>query len=339
LGATPLIPTDAETRAAHPATGALLGPVVLSLPIIAPITCADFRFARDRFAGYAYRPRLLPGTAGWHTCGHLMPVRRRISPVPYSAVQAFRSPYAGGFLGAAIPSSSPRPWPSPGFQGLGSLLTPRIPRVVLRRCRIRIALRTACLLDPNRAFVVALRRFGSLLAPATSYTAAWSLLWPDFHRLVEYDFQDARDLKRLRLRLAHPAPPASPRLTAKPARMTLPLRSSPITGPSQLLRSGPPLCPASLLSPSQICCLGFSLQTTSRRPQPLHWPTAPSGRQVPEFRTRAQTTLAPPSMPDTHLASQQAPARLVPGQRLDPGFGCRRYAFDTSSVVRFRSPS
>jgi hypothetical protein len=85
------------------------------------------------------------------------------------------------------------------------------------------------------------------------------------------------------------------------------------------LRSGPPMCPASLLSPSQICCLGFSLQTTSRRPEPLHWPAVPSGRQVPEFRTRAQTTLAPPFMPDTHLASQQAPARLVPGQRLDPG--------------------
>ena len=83
------------------------------------------------------------------------------------------------------------------------------------------------------------------------------------------------------------------------------------------LRSGPPLCPASLLSPSQICCLGFSLQTTSRRPRPLHWPAAPSGRQVPEFRTRARITLAPPSMPDTHLASQQAPARLIPGQRLD----------------------
>ena len=203
LGAVPLIPADAGTRAAHPATGALLGPVLLSMPIVAPIACADFRSARDRFAGCAYRPRRLPGAAGWHTCGHLTPVRRRISPVPYSAVQAFRSPYAGGFLGAATPSSSPRPWPSPGFQGLGSLLTPRIPRAVLRRCRIRITLRTACLLDPKRAFVVALRRFGSLLAPATSYTAAWSLLWPDSHRQVEYGFQDARNRERLVLRLRH----------------------------------------------------------------------------------------------------------------------------------------
>jgi hypothetical protein len=135
--------------------------------------------------------------------------------------------------------------------------------VVLRRCRIRITLRTACLLDPKRAFVVALRRFGSLLAPATSYTAAWSLPWPDSHRLVEYSFQDTRDLKRLRLRLAHPAPPGNRRLTAKPARTTHPLRSSPITGPSTLLRDGPPLCPASLLSPSQICCSRFSLPRTT----------------------------------------------------------------------------
>src|SRR3954451_15552687 len=122
------------------------------------------------------------------------------------------------------------------------------------------------------------------------------------------------DLKRLWLRLAHPAPPTRRRLTAKLTRTTLPLRSSPITGPSSLLRSGPPLCPASLLSPSQICCLGFSLQTTNRRPGPLHWSAARTGRQVPEFHTRARTTLAPLSMPDTHLANQQAPARLLPRQ-------------------------
>src|ERR1700751_5942391 len=88
------------------------------------------------------------------------------------------------------------------------------------------------------------------------------------------------DLKRLRFRLAHPAPPTHRRLAAKRTRTTLPLRSSPITGPSSLLRVGPPLCPASLLSPSQICCLGFSLQTTGRGPELLHWPAVPSGRQV-----------------------------------------------------------
>ena len=123
-GPKPLILADAGTPTAHPATGPSLGQVVLSMPIIAPTTCADFRSAPGRFAGCAYRPRLLPGTAGWQARGHLMPVRRRISPVPYLAVQTFRSLYAGGFLGAATPSSSPRPWPSPSGNGLGSLLAP-----------------------------------------------------------------------------------------------------------------------------------------------------------------------------------------------------------------------
>jgi hypothetical protein len=165
----------------------------LSVPVIAHTACADFRFAPGRFAGCAYRPRRLPGAAGWRARGRLMPVRRRISPVPHSAVQTFRSPCAGGFLGAAYPSSSPRPWPSPLSQGLGSPLSPWVSRDLLRRCRIHLTLRTACLLDPRRVFVVALRRRGSLLAPATSYTAAWSLPWPDSHRRVECSFQDARE--------------------------------------------------------------------------------------------------------------------------------------------------
>src|SRR5665809_50682 len=75
------------------------------------------------------------------------------------------------------------------------------------------------------------------------------------------------DLKRLRLRLAHPAPPTRRRLTAEPARTTRPLRSSPITGPSPLLRDGPPLCPAPVLSPSQFPLLGDLPCATDRRPR------------------------------------------------------------------------
>jgi hypothetical protein len=190
---SPSSPLTLGTPPPHPATGALLGPVMLSVPVIAPTACADFRSAPGRFAGCAYRPRLLPGAAGWQARGRLMPVRRRISPVPHSAVQTFRSPCAGGFLGAAYPSSSPRPWPSPLSQRLGSPLFPWVSRTCLRRCRIHLTLRTACLLDPRGAFVVALRRRGSLLAPATSYAAAWSLPWPDSHRRVECSFQDARE--------------------------------------------------------------------------------------------------------------------------------------------------
>src|SRR5205085_5798667 len=117
------------------------------------------------------------------------------------------------------------------------------------------------------------------------------------------------DHKRLWLRLAHPAPPARRRLAAKLTRTTLPLRSSPVTGPLSLLRSGPPLCPASLLSPSQISCLGFSLQTPSRRPNRSTGQPSDRGDRfpssAPEPRPRSRHHL----MPDTHLASQQAPAR------------------------------
>jgi hypothetical protein len=123
-GPKSLLPADAETHTAHPATGPSLRQVVLSMPVTATTPCADFRCALGRFVGCTYRPRLLPGTAGWQDPRPSPPVRRRISPVPCSAVQTFRSPYAGGFLGAALPSSSPRPWPSPNGARLGSLFVP-----------------------------------------------------------------------------------------------------------------------------------------------------------------------------------------------------------------------
>jgi len=134
--------------------------------------------------------------------------------------------------------------------------------------------------------------------------------------------------RRLRLRLAHPAPPTSPRLAAKQARTTLPLRSSSITEPSSLLRVGPPLCPASLLSPSQICCLGFSLQTTGRRPKPLHWPGRPigaTGSRVPhESPDHARATIHAGHPPGQSAGSRQA----------NPG-ATTRPRFRTSSI-RFR---
>jgi hypothetical protein len=40
-----------------------------------------------------------------------------ISPVPSSTVTTSRSPYAGEFFGAAVPDSSPLPWPSPRVIG------------------------------------------------------------------------------------------------------------------------------------------------------------------------------------------------------------------------------
>src|SRR5664279_2293284 len=105
-----LIPADVQDpENAHPATGPSLGPVMLSVPFIATTTCADFRCALGRFVGCTYRPRLLPGTAGRQACGHLTPVRRRISPLACSAVQTFRSPCAGRSLSCLLYTSpSPR---------------------------------------------------------------------------------------------------------------------------------------------------------------------------------------------------------------------------------------
>jgi hypothetical protein len=136
------------------------------------------------------------------------------------------------------------------------------------------------------------------------------------------------DLKRLRLRLTHPAPPARKRLTVKPARTTLPLRSSPITGPSSLLQVGPPLCPASLLSPSQISCLGFSLQTTGRRTAlaPLaSRPIGATGSRVPhKSPDHARATIHA-----GHPPSQSAGSRQTrPGAMTRPRFWM--------SPIRFR---
>jgi hypothetical protein len=123
-------------------------------------------------------------------------------------------------------------------------------------------------------------------------------------------------------------------LTTKRTRTTRLLRSSPITGPSPLLQGGPPRCPASVLSPSQFQLLGVLLYASRVNTRP-----DPSGRAVPAFRTSAKADLAPPLRRTTTWPARQAPARLVPGQQLDPGFGRRPYCFDVSSVVHSRSPS
>src|SRR4051812_25417832 len=71
-------------------------------------------------------------------------------------------------------------------------------------------------------------------------------------------------------------------LTTKRTRTTRPLRSSPITGPSPLLRDGPPPCPASVLSPSQFQLLEVLPYADRSNTRP-----DPSRRGVPTFHTGA----------------------------------------------------
>ena len=116
--------------------------------------------------------------------------------------------------------------------------------------------------------------------------------------------------------------------------MTRPLRSTPITGASPLLRAGPPARPASVLRAS-----GF------RRRQPPYRPPAPSRTRARSISTRLPTFCAgaadrahAASMPDTAWPVNGTPARLIPGPNLRPGFDAK-YCFDTSTAVRSRSSS
>jgi hypothetical protein len=56
-----------------------------------------------------------------------------------TAVPPFHALYAAGFLGAASPSASPLPWPSPHSAGLGSRLPPFGDRVTTRQASLHVA--------------------------------------------------------------------------------------------------------------------------------------------------------------------------------------------------------
>ena len=156
---------------------------------------SDFRSALHHFpgaSGYRLRRSRAPqaGNLGPHRHGP-----RRISPVQRWAVWSFRSHYAGGFLGAAAPSSSHRPWPSPSRSGLGSRSF--LPSQACLRRVHRLPHRTdRPLARRPRRLCHDASTLGSPLAPATSYGAAWPLPRPDFHRQVHRRLQDThRDTK------------------------------------------------------------------------------------------------------------------------------------------------
>jgi len=99
-----------------------------------------------------------------------------------------------------------------------------------------------------------------------------------------------------------------------------------------------PCAPHHYSPPRSFCCSGFSLPQTTAGRYSRHWSPAGAGRQVPTFRTGARTELAPPSCrapPGQSAGSRQA----HPGTSCRPRFWCLLCSFDTSSVVRFRSPS
>src|SRR6266498_4126490 len=111
--------------------------------------------------------------------------------------------------------------------------------------------------------------------------------------------------------------------------MTRPLGSASITEASSLLRTGPPARPATVLRPP--------------RPQPQETlPLAARGgqcRDVPSHVPRGTRRSGSRRLhAGHHLASQRAPARLIPGSSGHPGFDAVCFYFDTSAAIRLRAP-
>src|SRR2546429_5865933 len=105
--------------------------------------------------------------------------------------------------------------------------------------------------------------------------------------------------------------------------MTTPLRSNPITGPSSLLRTSPPLCHASVLRPS-------------RRRAAWVSPLA-SWRQVPVFLIEACLKVTPPPCRTPIGQSAGHLPLLARGVEVRPRFRRRFVPYDTSSPVHSRS--
>src|SRR6266508_1191079 len=104
------------------------------------------------------------------------------------------------------------------------------------------------------------------------------------------------------------------RLIIERPRATRPLRSARITGCHHYYETVRPPAPHRYSGPYSFRCLGFSLSPASPTPSQRH-----RGEAFP------RSTLEPePGSRHLHaghrLANRQAPARLLPGQQLDPGF-------------------
>ena len=104
------------------------------------------------------------------------------------------------------------------------------------------------------------------------------------------------------------------RLASKRTRATRPLRSARITGPHRYYETVRPCAPHRYSAPHSFRCLGCSLRPVGATAGQCRWGDRfPRSVPMPDLSSRHLYA-------GHHLASQQAPARLVPGQRLDPGF-------------------
>ena len=109
-----------------------------SLSLVEVEALPSHRVLLSRWSSVVWPPPTSHPASSWTSPLRLIPfvtvdVGHRpdeISPVPSPTFTTSRSPYAGGFLAAAFPGSSPLPWPSLCYEQLSSLLS---------RFRVRIS--------------------------------------------------------------------------------------------------------------------------------------------------------------------------------------------------------
>ncbi len=124
-----------------------------------------------------------------------------------------------------------------------------------------------------------------------------------------------------------------------PAR---PLRSSPITGPSSLLRAGPSLCSASVLCRLRCPPLAVLPFATRGLTSPISTGRRHRGDRfscsVPAPATGSRHLYTGHRQDDTQAASwlraRQPGRAFVPGSRFAPGFGADSSHFGASAVVQ-----
>src|SRR5258707_10984172 len=97
--------------------------------------------------------------------------------------------------------------------------------------------------------------------------------------------------------------------------MSRPLRSSPVTGDSPLLRAGPPADSASVLRASRFPSPdALPLAAPARHHKQLSG-GASIGTRFPTFHAEAAEQARAASMPDTAWPVNGTPARLIPGSQ------------------------
>jgi hypothetical protein len=174
-GHAPVLPSPSNTDEAGP----LPSPeVVLSFGLQAVLEAPRHPAGRTRLRGNtAYTRPSLPGqtTAG--------PGTARASPVPAPTIRPCRSLYPGGFLTAAPPGSSRRPWPSPRFPRLGSPLSHSRGLAYEAAGFTSRCGPAGC--SPQRGFRRWASTPGVAPTPPACYPAPRRLPGPDFHRQAD----------------------------------------------------------------------------------------------------------------------------------------------------------